>query len=299
MTDAHLVLGNLQSGDFLSGRMVLREELSRAALVELGRAMGGVTAEEAARGVLRLVNLHMENAIREISVRRGHDPRGFALAGFGGAGGLHVFALAEALEMERVLVPCHPGVLSALGAAASPFRMETARTLMWRWEPAETAEVEELLRELHSDIRDRFLADGLPVGDLEFSARLDMRYVGQSHEIGVDAGDLVAVAEAFHAEHRRLYGHAEPTAPVELVTLRVSAILPAAPLPLPELPPRRIGDPPAETMPGLWRRPLLRQGDSLRGPARIVEDYSTILVPAGWRVEVDPLGNLRGQREDP
>ncbi|MGA0369990.1 MAG: hydantoinase/oxoprolinase family protein, partial [Kiritimatiellia bacterium] len=135
VTDAHVVKGNLRAENFLQGRMTLDAEASRRVMEALGKEMGGRSAEAAAEGVLRLVNVHMENAIRVISVQRGYDPADFTLMGFGGAGGLHVFALAEALNMPRVMVPCHPGVLSALGAALSPLRREAGRTLMRRWEP--------------------------------------------------------------------------------------------------------------------------------------------------------------------
>ncbi|MCC5847155.1 MAG: hydantoinase/oxoprolinase family protein [Verrucomicrobia bacterium] len=298
VTDAHVVLGHLRPEAFLQGRMHLDAARSRTALAKLGEHMGSLDAEAAARDVLRLVNTTMEAAIRVISVQRGHDPVDFTLVGFGGAGGLHVFALAEALNMKRVLVPCHPGVLSALGAVATPMRHETSQTVMQAWTPETVADLQGILDGLKNDLVDRFSADGVDVSVLDFVPMLEMRYRGQSHELCVSlgSGELSEAAEAFHKLHRKRYGHADPDEPVEVVTLRLRGQAPNPEVPLPELAERREGDSLPEVSSGVVRRDRLRRRDVVEGPALILEDFSTILVPAGWRVFPDRVGNLVGER---
>ena len=303
MTDANVVLGRLRPEYFMGGRMALAVDRSEGALAALGRQMGGLDSIQAAGEVLRLVLASMEDAIRVISVERGHDPRDFTLVGFGGAGGLHVFDLAGALEMKRVLIPCHPGVLSALGAVAMPVRMETSRTLMMAWMSDRFPEVRNLLDGMADDVRQRFARDGLSTGTLQVTAQVDMRYTGQSFELSVPVDDMDpgAVSTRFHALHAQRYGHAEPTAPLELVTVRLQVTEPAPELQLPPLPVRRAGDPePLLTViPNLgsvFQRGALRQGDRIRGPALIVEDYSTHWIPEGWSIDVDVVGNLLGTK---
>lgn len=300
VTDAHVVLGHLRPEAFLQGRMPLRPERSRDALARLGRAMGGLSAENAARDVLRLANLHMEAAIRVISVQRGHDPKEFTLVGFGGAGGLHAFHLAEALGMNRVLIPAHPGVLSALGCVAMPLSQETARTVMWTWQEGTADLLRALFAELAGELLGRFAEDRTPSDTLLFSGTLAMRYAGQSHEIDIPCGDAPEEAPvAFHREHQQRFGHCAPQEPVELVTVRLRAESPPPDLQLPALAKRQPGDPPLQPHQGFVRRAELRQGDRLSGPLIILEDFSTHLLPAGWSLSPDAVGNLLGLREDP
>ena len=301
VTDAHVVLGHLRPEAFLQGRMTLKADRSREALARLGQAMGGLTPEAAARDVLRLANLHMESAIRVISVQRGHDPKDFTLVGFGGAGGLHAFSLAEALGMTRVLIPAHPGVLSALGCVAMPLSQETARTVMWPWqEDATPARLKALLGELNEELRTRFTQDKIEPEKLTVSATLAMRYTGQSHELDIPCGETPAdVLKDFHETHRQRFGHCAPQEPVELVTVRLRAETPPPDIRLPPMPERAASEPGPTPENGILRREDLRRGDRLKGPLILVEDFSTHLIPEGWTVQPDPVGNLLGTREDP
>ena len=294
VTDAHVVLGNLRPENFLQGRMALDREASGRVLSELGCLMGGVSAAEAAEGVLRLVNLHMENAIRVISVQRGYHPGDFSLIGFGGAGGLHVFSLAEALQIPRVVVPCHPGVLSALGAALSPLREEVSCTLMRRWHPDNVPALRQRIIQLQEALLARMPNDV----NVSFGLRLDMRYAGQSHELSVQVAfdELANAKQRFHELHETRYGHAETAAPVELVTLRVEAEGPEPVCDLPALPRRLDTDPDPQIGERIYERGLIRRGDRIKGPALIVEDFHTVLLPKGWRVCADRVGNLIGTR---
>ncbi|MDF3128675.1 hydantoinase/oxoprolinase family protein [Kiritimatiellaeota bacterium B1221] len=294
VTDAHVVLGNVRAENFLQGRMTLDEDAARREMESLGGQMGECSAEEAAAGVIRLVNLHMENAIRVISVQRGYDPSSFTLMGFGGAGGLHVFALAEALGIPQVMVPCHPGVLSGLGAAVSPFRRERSHTLMEKWRDLSIDE----LRTVTDGMREKLAEEMKGAGEISTRLRLDMRYVGQSHELSVplDEKDLSSAAQQFHALHAQRYGHAEPEMETEVVTLRLQGEGPAPVAELPVLDFRKAGDPVAEIREGEYLRKYLKRGDQVKGPCRIFEDFHTVWLPEGWQVKVDQVGNLLGSR---
>ncbi len=300
VTDAHVVLGHLRPETFLQGRMILHPDRAREALTRLGRAMGGLSPEEAARDVLRLANLHMESAIRVISVQRGHDPKDFTLVGFGGAGGLHSFSLAEALGMSRVLIPAHPGVLSALGCVAMPLSCETARTVMWPWRDATPGQLTALLGDLQSELFARCAEDQIATDSLTVSVTLAMRYAGQSHELDIPGdGDPDGLLERFHETHRQHFGHCAPEEPVELVTVRLRAEAPPPEIRLPDLPERVSEDPPLSPDNGGLRRERIRRGDTLKGPLILTEDFATHLIPAGWTVTPDAVGNLLGNREDP
>jgi N-methylhydantoinase A len=303
VTDANVVLGRILPRFFLGGRMALDIDRSHAALARLGEGMDGMDAPAAAREVIRLANAAMESAIRVISVQRGHDPRDFTLVGFGGAGGLHVFALAESLDMERVLVPRHPGVLSALGAAAMAHRQETSRTLMAVWDGPTATSLPSLLGEMRQTLLERFAADGLSAGQLRYSHHADLRYQGQSFELSVpvDPTRVDGLPACFHDAHARRYGHADPASPIEVVTVRVVATQPGPAVDFPRLAPRRAADPDprigyAPAVGPIWDRTLLRAGDRIHGPALVVEDYATHLLPEGWILDVDRVGNLLGTR---
>jgi N-methylhydantoinase A len=262
--------------------------------------MGGLSPEESARDVLRLANLHMESAIRVISVQRGHDPKDFTLVGFGGAGGMHSFSLAEALGMTRVLIPAHPGVLSALGCVAMPLSGETAKTVMWRWEDETSGQLTALLRDLQADLFARCADDNIATDSLTVSVTLAMRYAGQSHELDIPGdGDPDGFLERFHEIHRQHFGHCAPDEPVELVTVRLRAETPPPQIRLPDLPERVSEDPPLSPDNGGLRRERIRRGDTLKGPLILTEDFATHLIPAGWTVTPDAVGNLLGNREDP
>ncbi|MEM8885319.1 MAG: hydantoinase/oxoprolinase family protein, partial [Planctomycetota bacterium] len=256
VTDAHLVLGHLSEEDALAGS--LRLDRARAE-----RAVG-VHAE----GILRVANATMERAIRTVTVRRGVDPRLCALIAFGGAGGLHACALAEALGMRTVLLPNDPGTFSAHGMRRADRRRDYVRTVL---QPADAC-VARLEHEfaLFPEAGER---------------TADVRYVGQSHELAVTAdADLI---ERFHAAHERAYGYADRTRAVEVVNLRVAAVERGEPVPSLPAPPRAD----AKAAPPRVARGAITR--ALLGPTVITETTATTVVPAGWRI--DPLadGTLR------
>ncbi len=313
VTDAHLVLGQLHPGYFLGGRgdVTLDLPAARSALGRLGQELGGLSAEEAALGVIRVANATMERALRYVSVERGYDPRDFTLLPFGGAGPLHACALAEALDIPRILVPPHPGVLSALGLLLADVTCDASRSLLCPADGALVASglLDTVVKELSEQVQATLRAEGFPRPVVE--AALDLRYRGQSYELTVPlslpatAESLARAREAFHSAHRRRYGYAMPAEAVEVVTVRVRGIGPVARPSLPRAPrgaedaaPALLGDHPVWFESGgpaaapAYDRSRLRPGNRFSGPAVVFQYDSTVLVHPAWEAEVDEWGNI-------
>ncbi len=313
VTDANLILGRLDADHFLGGRMPLHLERTQAHMRDLARRLG-LTPEVAAWGIVRVANSNMERAIRTISVERGYDPRRFTLVAFGGAGPLHACELAAALRIPRVLVPPHPGILSALGMILADVVKDYSQTVML---PAGETTAERL-RHLFAPLYDRARADlraeGLAADGIALRPALDMRYVGQSFELVVewetDRSVDWAVAR-FHEKHRRRFSYANVGEPVEIVNIRLKAIGRTAKPTFTEEPPGGL-DPkaahvgyktvyfaeegqPAAVRPlvaALYERERLRAGNVVVGPAVVFQLDTTTVIPPGWAATVDGRGNL-------
>lgn len=296
VTDANLVLGRLRAEAFLGGRMRLDKAAAVAVVERLGTAMG-LAVEEAALGILEVANEHMARALRVISVQRGLDPRGHVLASFGGAGGLHVCSLAEALGMERAMVPVHAGVLSALGMLVAPPGRLLTRTWLGRLDARTDLEIDEKLADLTGQGRAALVGEGHSDEGLCVSSSLDLRYCGQSYTLNLPWKGRVGTEEAFHHLHEERYGH-RLDLPVELVNLRVRVTAPAQRLNLPPSPPVFSRIPELVDVVGCeGPTPMLERGDlgpetRLLGPAVIVEALSTSWLAAGWEARADGVGNL-------
>jgi N-methylhydantoinase A len=293
VTDANLVLGLLADGAELGGEVVLDRALAERALATVGAALG-LDAEATALGVVRVADAEMVRALRVVSVERGLDPRDFALAAFGGAGGLHACALAEELGMTTVLLPRAAGVLSALGLAVSDERRDLVAPFLHPLDGLDAEELEAAYAALEADAR-----AALP--DAVLTRRADLRYRRQAFELTVagDAGDLAA---AFHAAHERRYGYAMADEPVELVALRVVATVAV------ERPVLHEPDPPAGVdavagrrricLDGDWvevdvhDRERMGRGSAVTGPAIVELREATCLVRPGWAGRVDDAGTL-------
>jgi N-methylhydantoinase A len=315
VTDANLVLGRMDSEHFLGGSMRLDLARAQNQMQALARALG-LPLEAAAWGVIRVANSNMEKAIRAISIERGHDPRRFTLVAFGGAGPLHACELAAALRIPRVLIASHPGVLSALGMVLADVTKDYAQTVML---PAQEADVQTLSR-LFAPLYERALAElhaeGFEDQDISLCPCLDMRYVGQSYELGVElefeAGETATqVVEAFHEAHKHRFSYASRGEPVEIVNLRLKAVGTTA---KPRFPRQVMGsiDPSAARIgykqvfftdadnrraarpvpAALYLRERLVAGNMVVGPAIVFQFDSTIVVPPGWAAGMDQWGNL-------
>lgn len=297
VTDANLLLGRLRPEAFLGGEMALDRSAAERAMRPVAEALDG-SLQDAARAVVDVANAHMARALRTISIRRGVDTREHLLVSFGGAGGLHVCELAEALHMHRAMVPVQGGVLSALGMLAARPGRQLSRTLMRLLdEPGLDERVAAELTRLRDRAAQALGMEGIVLETCEQQASADLRYQGQSYTLNLPWEGAASTAAAFHDHHAERYGHSLDQ-PVELVTLRLAvrgrgsgfrlAEWPGD-LPVPE--PAMCRMPGGESIP-LYQRKSLPAGFELAGPAIIAEQVATTWVAAGWRCRVDGYGNL-------
>ena len=224
VTDANLLLGRLQPARFLGGDFTLDLERTREVTKAwLKKQNSNLSLDKFAAGVLRVVNSTMEKAIRVVSIERGRDPRRFALVAFGGAGGLHACALAEALSIPHVIVPALPGALSALGILASDVVKDYSRTVLWRVSgkiPAE--QLNRGFTALQKTAARDFRQEEWPGRPL-YNRSVDLRYRGQGYELNIPF--TKNLLRDFQQEHHRRYGYAHANRELELVTLRLRAVL--------------------------------------------------------------------------
>ena len=306
VTDANLILGRLNPDFFLGGAMALDLAAARSSLARLGEKLS-LTAEAAALAVLRTVDENMANAIRLIAVERGLDTREFALIAFGGAGPLHARAVAERLGMATVIVPPHPGLCSAFGAAIADARVDRVQTFFADSTDVDVAAIAKTLKRL----REGAVADlrlSVDVANPELRSSADMRYAGQNYELEVPLpeGDLDVAAweklmDGFAAAHERQYGFALPGEPVELINLRVTALKPEPARDFADL--SRGGGRPMTRRP-VWfevaaatpcpihHRAELAAKDDLVGPAVIEETDSTTVLHPGDQLRLGKAGLL-------
>ena len=308
VTDANLILGRLQPKHFLGGRLTLDQGRTEKLMKGLSKKVG-INEQQAALGIIRVVNAIMERAVRSISLERGYDPRQFTLLPFGGAGPMHSCELAQELGIPRVLVPPSPGILSALGVAIADIVKDYSRTVMLRGQDISRERLNDAFATLEGQAMEDMSQEGLNTEGLLAQRSLDVRYIGQSFELTVDyparsRGLPRAMAVAFHKAHRQRFGYADPSEPLEIVNLRLKMVVPAEkPLPQPE---DRADESPREAQEGearvvfrdgayltpLYRRDLLHCGNRVPGPALVLQMDSTTVIPPGWVAEVDTWNNL-------
>ncbi|NOQ88343.1 MAG: hydantoinase/oxoprolinase family protein, partial [Gammaproteobacteria bacterium] len=304
VTDANVVLGRLLPRSFLGGNMQLDKEAAFAAVQTIADALSvdassrsekPMTVEQAARGIIDVVNDHMVRALRVMSVERGEDPKDFTLVSFGGAGGLHVCALAEELEMSKALVPVNAGVLSALGMLAAEASRERSRTINKCLKDCNAESIEQIFAELVTHAKQELAAVDEKV---KLILSIDARYLGQSHALNLPWHGLQNIEKSFHQKHQDSYGH-QLDIDIELVTVRVRAIEQGQAFVLPrwcstqEMKSEFIPMPGFEEPVPVINREALKVGQRIKGPALITESSSTIWLAEGWHAEVDEVGNLR------
>ena len=321
VTDANLLLGHLQPSRFLGGDFTLDLKRTRSITREwLKQQRSPLTLEKFAAGVVRVVNATMEKAIRVVSIERGRDPRDFALVAFGGAGGLHGCALAEALSIPHVIVPALPGALSALGILGSDVVKDYSRTVLWGVSgklPA--AQLDREFSTLQKQAAKDFHEEAWQ-GRVHYHRSVDIRYRGQGYELNLPFTRNVLAD--FHQEHHRRYGYALPTREVELVTLRLRATLPTSSHvdkmnagniddvgsvgvgtgTLARLGRAKLGSLSTPRAPVLFEgktlataicsRDSLIPGRTYSGPAIVTEYSATTVIPPGKRFHLDRAGNL-------
>ena len=225
MTDANLVAGRINPAYFLGGRIQLDVDAARRALQPVARALS-VDVDAAATGVIRLANANMIHLLKLVSVRRGRDPRDFAIVAFGGGGSMHASALARELKVPRVIVPPLPGHFSAWGMLASDLRHDTVQTRFARADQVGEGELDAVWGSLEERLADTFAEEGLERDEVEFVRSADMRYAGQEHTVNVPAAPgaaLEEIASSFHELHHQLYTF-RLASPIEFVNFRLTGL---------------------------------------------------------------------------
>ena len=295
LTDANLLLGRLDPDYFLGGKMRLQTDLARRRLTEMAGNLGMETIE-LAYAIVDIANENMANAIRMVSIERGHDPRRFALIAFGGAGPLHGAAIARKLEIPTVIIPPFPGAFSALGLLLADLRVDKIWTQAFRSDQVSVQAVGSQFRQIAEAALAELRQQGF-TGEPQLRYSINMRYLGQNYETEIELPALVAqqaqltdAYEAFHGMHETMYGYRIPTAIIELISFKVTAI---GAIPKPRLGTVRPGEPepPRERVVyfaghgqipcRVIRRSALPVEERVIGPLIIEEEGSTTLVEPG------------------
>jgi N-methylhydantoinase A len=307
-TDANLVLGRL--GDrLIGGGMSLDRAKAEQAVRDRVAEPLGLALADAATAIIEVANANMADAVRLMSIRKGYDPREFALVVFGGAGPLHGADLARELGIPTVIVPPNPGVTSALGCLLVDVRHDFSEMFGGRAADVDPGEVEDAFARLEAEARERLEAEGIPEDRMTLRRTIDMRYVGQWRSLAIEVeGPVEALddaAEAFHREHEREHAYRRDDTPVEIYQINLQAVGETRKAELPSH--ERDGDrpeaggtrevrfagqgEPVETP--VYERSALPAGARFDGPALVDQLDSTVLVPPGVRCEVDEWLNIR------
>jgi N-methylhydantoinase A len=306
VTDANLLLGRMQPTRFLGGDFALDLDRTRRLTHEwLKKQRSSLSLDQFADGVIRVVNATMEKAMRVVSIERGRDPRDFALVAFGGAGGLHACALAESLSIPHVIVPAFPGALSALGILASDVIKDYSRTVLWRVAgKIPTAKLNAEFVALEKTAAKDFRQEAWQ-GRVHYNRSVDIRYRGQGYELNIPF--TKNLLKAFEQEHHRRYGYIHPTRKVELVTLRLRAVVKSAKTRVGTGTPARSGRAKLGSLSTLeapvqfngkkldtkiYSRDALKPGQKYSGPAIITEYSATTVISPGTRFHLDSAANL-------
>ncbi len=315
VTDADVVLGYLNPQSLLAGDLTINLHAAERAIERsVGRRLG-LSVPDAAARIVHVVNSNMAQALRIVTIERGHDPRNFSLIAFGGAGPVHAAALAAQLEIPEVIIPAAPGAFSALGLVATDLRRDYSRTLFSDVATLDPAELAAALTGMARLAEEMLETAGIPAARREITHAADVRYRRQLYELTVpipggtiNAESIRRLAARFHAKHRETYGHADEREPRQLVNVRTtgygrlpSVVLrqqPSAVQPAPQ-PRRRVWFEQAGLVEcAVYWRDALVVGSELAGPTVIEALDSTIVVPPGWAGAVDDLGFVRMRRVD-
>jgi len=300
--DANVVLGRL-SDELAGGKVSLDKALATEAIRKGVAEPMGMSIEDAALSILKVANANMADAVRLLSIRRGYDPRDFALVAFGGAGPLHGAALAKDLSIPVVLVPPNPGVTSALGCLLVDIQHDVTQMYLAKADDVDIAEVEQTFQALEREGRERLKMEGVTDDRMVFQRKIDMRYLGQWRALSISlSAPVTSLDEAiatFHHEHGREHNYSRPGAPVEIYRLSVIATGVTAKAKFAEFEPVdakpepsgarmvRFDELPEAVETPVYDRTDLRAGMKVAGPAVIDQLDSTVIVPPGVTAEVD------------
>lgn len=314
VTDANILLGKLNQSRILGGRMQVYPEKALDALNENICSKSILNPDEAAKGIISVVNSNMIRAIRSVSVEKGYDVREFSLMAFGGAGPLHACEVARELGISEVIIPPHPGTLCSLGLLMADTKFDLSRTRILAGTEENLDEVNRQFESMVCQGTELLDREGVPTERRSFEFSIDMRYHRQNFEICIpistgemDANTLTKAIEDFHAEHKRSYGYCNKAAAVQFVSYRVSAVgtidkpnftpeplRPNNPLPnaaehrsvLFQNHSLRIDTP-------VYNRADFAAGQKMTGPCIMEQMDTTLVVPPGWTARIDGYGNIK------
>lgn len=310
LTDANLILGRINPEHFISGELAVAIDRTYDRFEELIAEPLGKSPKEAAQSVVDVANARLTRELRRVTVERGEDPSEYMLVGFGGAGPLHAASVASSMDMRGVLIPPNPGVFSAYGLLVADVRVDASHS--YRGEAIDVAVLTDQFAELVDRVETRFEEQGFDQDVVDLTREVDMRYRGQSYELTVPVpggphdsiteATVEDTARAFHERHQRVYGHAQPDEPVEVVILRVAGTVPAAIREAVE----SVSGTAAEVDTRevffadrggvdttVYQRYGLESGEVIDGPAIVEEPSSTTLIPPEHRATVTSNGSLR------
>ena len=311
VTDANLVLGILDPEYFLGGEMEIAPDLAREAVGKIAEYFG-LSVDEAALGIVKIVNTNMSGLLQSMTVKRGYDPREFALVAFGGAGPIHASAIAREINVPTVIVPPSSGVFSAWGMLMADLRHDFSQTYIAPMDQASVDSVNAVFAKLEGRVRDLFELERIPEGQIALSYSVDLRYIGQEHTLRVPAparmkqSDKPSLDRSFDDMHLRIYGHNAPEERKEIVSLQVMGIGKVR-KPVLEKIARGAKSPTSGATLGkrrvyvgsgtyepfsIYRRDLLAAGNVIEGPALVEEATATTTVGKGETCSVDEYGNL-------
>jgi N-methylhydantoinase A len=303
VSDANLVLGRLDSSNFADGSMSLDYEKAVAAVRSIADRFD-LSTQAMAQGILDIINAKMADAIRTITIRRGIDPRDFALVAFGGAGPAQATALADQLDIGEVIIPVLPGAFSAWGMLQTDVRHDFKTTFYGFWDQVSPQALAAEFARLESEGRDHLEKEGVAAEAMVFERHGDFRYHGQEYVLTIPVSgepvDIAGVRAAFDAAYDRQYGHSSPDGRVEVANLRVAAIgrLPRPPIPDPIIVPRQADRTRMVYFAGrkmqtaIIQRDQIALGQDISGPAIIEEATATTLLPPNWQARVISGGHL-------
>lgn len=313
VTDVNVLLGRLNPAYLLGGRMPIEADLSRSVLQEKIARPLGLSLEEAAAGILTIVNTNMVLAVRLISIQRGYDPRDFVLVAFGGAGPLHAAAIAQELNIAKILIPPSPGTVCALGLLVADTRADYVLTRKLPVQQADLEEINALFQRLETEAETWLAEESIPPERRIIQRTVDMRYSRQNYELSVPAlpgiwnqESIAAMNQRFHDVHQKTYGYAVPEEPTHFINFRVTAMgITHRPLfkerktrqPLPRkdrIPHREVyfQETKSFQLCPIFERDWLSMGDVLAGPAIIEQMDATTVIHPEQQATVDPYGNL-------
>ena len=313
VTDANLLLGYLNKDFFLGGEMAVNYEKCRDLTIKNIAEPLGMSLEEAATGIFQLVNQNMADATRVVSVQKGYDPREYALVSAGGACSIHACKIAEEVGSTTVIVPMAASVFCALGMLESDIRLDHVRSFTSFVQGMDLGSFNELVRKTEETAMEELLVEGIEEERAYLLRYLDIRYMGQHHEVTVEIPSdcvigeehLEEISQSFHTAHERLYSYSTPDTPLEIINLRITAVgrvdkSGLDPMPL-------ASEDSAHTIKGtrkvyfeesgwtdtpVYNRDLLKPGNKLVGPAVIEERITTVIVHPKWDAQIDKFGNV-------